>query len=99
MNVIITADRLYTPLEQIEWPVVFVTDGVITGVQSREERELPTGAKVVELGGAVLVPGYLDMHIHGGAGHDVMEANEGALPAVEQFLLRHGVTSYLPTTI
>jgi N-acetylglucosamine-6-phosphate deacetylase len=99
MDVVITADRLYTPLEQIEWPVVFITDGVITGVRSRPECELPAGSTVVDLGGAVLVPGFLDMHIHGGAGHDVMEANKEALPTLERFLLRHGVTSYLPTTV
>ena len=39
------------------------------------------------------------MHIHGGAGHDVMEAGAGALPPVERLLASHGVSSYFPTTV
>ena len=39
------------------------------------------------------------MHIHGGGGHDVMEAATDALPTVERQLARHGVTSYFPTTV
>jgi N-acetylglucosamine-6-phosphate deacetylase len=39
------------------------------------------------------------MHIHGGAGRDVMDVSADALPAVERLLYSHGVTSYFPTTI
>jgi N-acetylglucosamine-6-phosphate deacetylase len=48
---------------------------------------------------AVLVPGYIDLHIHGGAGYDVMSADDGGLIAIETHLARHGVTGYLPTTV
>ena len=47
----------------------------------------------------ILAPGFIDMHIHGGAGHDVMEAGAGALPPVERLLASHGVSSYFPTTV
>jgi N-acetylglucosamine-6-phosphate deacetylase len=99
MDCVITASRLYTPLEQVEQPLVFIADGVVRDVRSRAECELPAASKLVDLGGAILVPGFFDIHIHGGAGHDVMEADKTALPAVERLLLRHGVTSYLPTTV
>ena len=46
-----------------------------------------------------MVPGYVDLHIHGSAGYDVMDDDVRALPAVEQLLARHGVTSYFPTTV
>jgi N-acetylglucosamine-6-phosphate deacetylase len=99
MDFVITASRLYTPLEQVEQPLVFIADGVVRDVRSRAECDLPAASKLVDLGGAILVPGFFDIHIHGGAGHDVMEADKTALPAVERLLLRHGVTSYLPTTV
>ena len=47
----------------------------------------------------MIAPGYVDLHIHGGAGYDVMDDTAVALPAIEQLLSRHGVTSYLPTTV
>jgi N-acetylglucosamine-6-phosphate deacetylase len=99
MDLIITASHLYTPLERVERPLVFVEDGVIADIVSLESRETPSGVRLMDLGDAYLVPGFIDIHIHGGAGHDVMEPDPGALPKVEQLLYQHGVTSYFPTTV
>src|ERR1700739_2716893 len=99
MDLIISAQRLYTPLEAIERPLVFVADGRITRITSRLASETPTHGRMVEWEDSILVPGFIDMHIHGGSGHDVMESDNTALPAVEGLLFRHGVTSYFPTTI
>lgn len=96
---VITAAWLYSPLERAERPLIFVDDGVITEISSLGAREVPASASVADLGDAVLVPGFIDIHIHGGGGHDVMEASPEALPAVERLLYHHGVTRYLPTTV
>jgi N-acetylglucosamine-6-phosphate deacetylase len=90
---------LVTPLEKILDAVVLLDGNTIAEVFSRQERELPTVARSVDLGDATLTPGFIDLHIHGGAGHDVMEGNENALAAVESLLAQHGVTSYYPTTV
>ena len=95
----LTANRLYTPLEEIERPFVLLEDQRIVEVGSRAAREIPHGAQLVDFGDSVLAPGFLDIHIHGGGGHDVMESDEAGLPAVEQLLAGHGVTSYFPTTV
>jgi len=99
MQTVITAARLITPLEEIERPLVFVEDGVITEVRSQTSREIPAGLRVTDLGDVILAPGFIDIHIHGGAGYDVMKADPAALPAVERLLWLHGVTSYVPTTV
>src|SRR4030095_4382226 len=99
MDLIVTAHHLFTPIERIEHPLVFVEDGKIVEVVSREGREVSRGTRLLDLGDACLVPGFIDVHIHGGSGADVMESDPTALRAVEQLLYRHGVTSYLPTTI
>lgn len=99
MDCIIAAQRLYTPLQAVERPLVFIDDGCIAKVSRRDEEQIPAGAKVVDLEDSILVPGFIDMHIHGGAGHDVMEPGTDALPAVEKLLFRHGVTNYFPTTV
>ena len=94
-----TANYLFTPLERVEQPLLLVEDHVIVEAGSRVAREVPHGVRVVNFGDAVLAPGFVDIHIHGGAGHDVMEADADGLSAVEQLLFKHGVTSYLPTTV
>jgi len=54
---------------------------------------------VSDFGDGVMAPGYVDLHIHGSAGYDVMDDAADALPAIECLLARHGVTSYFPTTV
>jgi N-acetylglucosamine-6-phosphate deacetylase len=49
--------------------------------------------------GATLAPAFFDVHIHGAAGHDVMEATPEALSAIGRFLAVHGTGSYLATTV
>ena len=93
------ASALVTPLEKILDAVVLLDGNAIVEVFSRRGRQLPTTIRSIDLGDATLAPGFVDLHIHGGAGHDVMEGNEAALAAVESLLAQHGVTSYYPTTV
>ena len=95
----ITAATLFTPLERIEQPLLLLEDGAVVEVTSRARRELPGNCRSVDFGDGILAPGFVDIHIHGGAGHDVMEPGAGALPPVERLLAGHGVTSYFPTTV
>lgn len=95
----LTATRLYTPLECVEHPLVLVEGEVIVEIASQTARPLPPGAQLVDFGDAVLAPGFVDIHIHGGAGQDVMNADLAGLAALEQFLATHGVTGYFPTTL
>jgi N-acetylglucosamine-6-phosphate deacetylase len=94
-----TAQRLITPTETVANPVVFVEDGKILEIVARNARAVPTGVTAFAFSDSTLAPGYIDLHIHGSAGHDVMENSAEALPAVERLLARHGVTSYCPTTV
>lgn len=95
----ITASALFTPVERIEQPLLLVEDGAVVEVTSRARREVPRNGSLVDFADGILAPGFIDIHIHGGAGHDVMEAGAGALPPVEQLLASHGVSSYFPTTV
>src|SRR3954470_2383409 len=45
-----------------------------------------------------LAPGFVDVHVHGGGGHDAMD-DRAALDGMARYLLRHGVTSFLPTAV
>src|SRR5690349_6010332 len=95
----LTARALLTPLERIEHPLVVIEDGRITSMAAQSHAEVPHGAKHVDFGKDILAPGMVDIHVHGGAGYDVMQDDESGRRRFEEFLVRHGVTSYYPTTV
>src|SRR5271169_952265 len=102
--IVLSAHRLYTPQEEIQNPLLFIEDGVISAVSSRAEQEVPKNATVIDLANdgltdAILVPGFVDIHMHGGAGVDVMQAGLAELPRLNKFLTTHGVAGYFPTTV
>jgi len=98
MALIVTASQLFTPLESIASPFIVIEDGHVTSVGSQREAEIPQG-KILAFKNQVLAPAYLDIHLHGGSGHDVMEADDAALMAIETMLASRGVAAYLPTTV
>ncbi|HEU5449302.1 MAG TPA: N-acetylglucosamine-6-phosphate deacetylase [Acidimicrobiia bacterium] len=75
-------------------------------IQALGPGEAPGGvrAEVTALGtvvdgrGAVLLPGFIDVHVHGGDGADSMDADPDGLRRMARFHARHGVTALLPTT-
>ena len=99
MKIALTAAGLVTPLDYVSRPLLLVEDGVILEVSSIEETALPSNIKHYDFGDATLAPGFLDIHVHGGSGHDVMNDDAALLAGMEQFMAKHGVTSYLPTTV
>jgi N-acetylglucosamine-6-phosphate deacetylase len=98
MQTVITAARLIAANQSIENPIVIVEDGVITSIASRAESEAPTGHHL-DYAGCTLAPAFFDVHIHGSANHDVMEATPESFGTIGRFLARHGVGAYLPTTV
>jgi len=94
-----TAGRLLTPTDAVEHPLLLVEQGRVLEISARRGRQAPAGVSVSDFGDGVMAPGYVDLHIHGSAGYDVMDDSAEALPAIEQLLARHGVTSYFPTTV
>jgi N-acetylglucosamine-6-phosphate deacetylase len=80
-------------------PMLEVSDGRVTSIQPQSKGEMHAGAKHLDFPGATLAPAFLDVHIHGAAGHDVMEATPEALAAVCGFLASRGTGNFLATTV
>ena len=59
---------------------------------------LRAGRTVVDLRGATLMPGFIDVHVHGAVGHEAMDGDVAGLLAMARFFASRGVTSFLPTT-
>ncbi len=99
MKTVITAGTLYSPLESMESAIVVIEDGRVQAVGSHLDIELPADSRRFDFPAMIVAPGLIDVHIHGNAGHDVMQADGPALATLQNAMARHGVTSYLPTTV
>jgi N-acetylglucosamine-6-phosphate deacetylase len=89
--------RLILPAGPVEEHAIVVEHGLIAGIIAHNER--PGAAQVIDLAGCTLFPGFIDVHIHGAAGIDTMQANPSELTRVSQFLASQGVTGWLPTLV
>jgi len=86
----ITARALHTPDGVIDYPQIRIgDDGIVLSVQAGEANAEET----------VLTSSFLDVHIHGAVGHDVMETSPSGFGEMERFLASRGVGHYLPTTV
>ena len=72
---------------------------VVEGSKIREVSPEDVGnGEVIDMTGCIVAPGFVDIHVHGGGGYDVMDPSPGALDGLSMFLAQGGVTSFLPTT-
>lgn len=99
MRTVITAEKLWDGSRSIQNPVVAIEESRISSISTREAAELPSSARTLDFPGAMLAPAFFDVHFHGAAGHDVMEATPEALNAICGFLASHGTGSFLATTV
>lgn len=95
----IAARRLITATGVIDYPLLSLEDGRIRGIESLTQSDHEQFPATHRFPHATLVPSYIDIHIHGCSGHDVMEATPQALHAIGTYLASRGVAAYLPTTV
>jgi N-acetylglucosamine-6-phosphate deacetylase len=95
----IAARRLMGPAGVVEYPLVTIEDGRIGRIDSLTQSEHESTDATHRFPEATLAPAYVDIHIHGCAGHDVMEATPEALGAIGNYLAGRGVGAYFPTTV
>ena len=77
--------------EEVTPGTITIEGGLIASVES-------SGPGAGGADGPYIVPGFVDVHVHGGGGHDAM-GGRAALDGMARHLLRHGVTSFLPTGV
>src|SRR5580698_9286079 len=101
MRTVLTAKKLLNGTTLLDNPVVSIVDGLIASIATRAEANSPVASpdRILDFPLAILAPGFFDVHIHGAAGSDVMDATPEAITTIGRFLASHGTGSYLATTV
>ena len=89
--------RVITPGGIIPHGTVILSGGVIAEVTDKNVEV--QDAQEIDAGGKYVSPGFVDIHVHGGAGHDFMDGTETAFLAIAELHAIHGTTSMFPTTL
>jgi N-acetylglucosamine-6-phosphate deacetylase len=98
-TILLHAARAITPTTEISDAGILIRDDVIEAIGPREGMSLPAGTVEITATEQTAIPGFVDVHIHGAGGHDVMEGTDKALAAVARTIALHGTTSFLATTV
>lgn len=87
--------RILTPQGWLEGGSVIVEDGKIAEVSNNNFAI--EGAEIIDAKGCAIVPGGIEMHVHGGGGRDFMEGEEEAFRVAVDAHMQYGTTSIFPT--
>lgn len=86
--------------EQAATPGFTQSDILVVGDQiNRIGDGSADGAARLDATGCYVLPGFIDVHVHGGAGYDTMDGTAEGLTAMARFFAQHGVTAFLATTM
>ncbi len=77
---------------ELENQVIIIRDGTIADIKPWDSTEPETVCPYA-------IPGFIDIHTHGGGGHDLMDNSAGVLNALGRFHLANGTTSFLASTL
>src|SRR5258705_2279630 len=94
----LTAGRIVLP-DRVVHADLFIVNGWIVKLVNHENRESYHADSILGLKDTTIFPGFIDIHIHGAAGIDTMDASSEQLSKAAQFLLTQGVTGWLPTLV
>jgi N-acetylglucosamine-6-phosphate deacetylase len=87
--------RIYTPETELTDGTLLVQGGKILSLGNSSDLDIPASAEQVDCREKIVVPGFIDLHVHGGGGFDFNDAGE--LTGAARYHALHGTTSLLPT--
>ncbi len=94
----IIGGRVVTPMRILEGAEICIEDGKIAAIGPRDAATDGAGS-VIDADGLFVGPGLIDIHAHGGGGHDFMDATPEAFLGAAAAHARHGTTCLIPTTL
>ena len=95
----IDSGTVLTPLKKFSPGRVIIDGSSIRDVGAADTVAIPSGAERIDASQMLVSPGFIEPHVHGCGGVDVMDGTYESLNVVSRVLSRHGTTSFLATTV
>jgi N-acetylglucosamine-6-phosphate deacetylase len=91
--------RVVTPRAVLDGHCVVIENHTIQKIAPQAQTLWPDDAQVLDAKGGYVVPGFIDLHVHGALGYDVMDGTVESLAQIAKFHLSGGTTAFTPTTM
>jgi N-acetylglucosamine-6-phosphate deacetylase len=95
MKTALTGGRIITPFRIIDDGTILINNGKITGLGKTSEIKTSQDGKVIDVQGKTVCPGFVDLLVHGGAGHGFADDNGHSIEKISSYFLQHGSTTML----
>jgi N-acetylglucosamine-6-phosphate deacetylase len=96
---VLTNGTIITPIREIPNGAVVLEDGLIKDLGPADQVAAVACGRIIDVQGAYISPGFIDLHLHGAWGGEVMAATTSDLETMSIGLAKGGVTSFMPTTL
>lgn len=90
---------IYTGEETLKDAYLRFDETIIDLGKMSDYQALPTDTEVIDVAGKTIIPGFIDVHSHGGYDFDAMDGDAEALDKMVNEMIYEGVTTYFPTTM
>lgn len=94
----LTNARIYTGVGVIDRGYLIFSDQ-IRAIGRIDDFDVVENLEIVDCEGKIIIPGFIDVHSHGGYGHDTMDGDPDTLAQMAEQMLSEGITSYFATTM
>jgi N-acetylglucosamine-6-phosphate deacetylase len=97
-KIAIKVSEVITPIEKISKVYILISSGRIEKIISWKDK-IGDEYEIIDYSNYICTPGYIDIHTHGCYGYSAMDNKIESILKISENLLKHGVTSFLPTTL
>jgi len=88
---------IFTPLKLIKNGSILIKGEVIDRIGAVDESRIPSQTRVFSFKDKIVVPGFIDIHLHGGGGIDFLDASDESIVKALRIHLQNGTTAVLPS--